>query len=105
MLFKMDWARLIFGKKFTVFLFFTLYYRTVSKYKPPPRGGGKAYIWRGDLKGRLFALRVWAAYIWNIYFWGAYTWRGLFSEFYGKTQTPTDLRKGNAEYLKNILKG
>ena len=36
-------------------LCFTLYIRTVSKYKPPPPGGsggggeGCAYIWRGDL--------------------------------------------------------
>ena len=45
--FKIDWASLIFGQKFTVFLCFTLYYRIISKYKPP-RGGG-AYIWRGGL--------------------------------------------------------
>ena len=35
-------------------LCFTLYIRTVSKYKPPPPGGAEggrecAYIWRGDL--------------------------------------------------------
>ena len=51
--FKIDWASLIFGKKFTVFPCLTLYYRTISKYKPPGRGpggrGGGAYIWRGDL--------------------------------------------------------
>ena len=44
--FKIDWASLIFGKEFTVFPCFTLYYRIISKYKPP-RGG--AYIWRGGL--------------------------------------------------------
>ena len=44
MRFKIDWASLIFGKKFTVFLCFTLHYRIISKYKP-----GGAYIWRGDL--------------------------------------------------------
>ena len=32
--FKIDWASLIFGKKFTVFPCLTLYYRTISKYKP-----------------------------------------------------------------------
>ena len=37
--FKIDWASLIFGKKFTVFLCFTLYYRIISKYKPPWGGG------------------------------------------------------------------
>ena len=38
--FKIDWASLIFGKKFTVFPCLTLYYRTISKYKPPGRGPG-----------------------------------------------------------------
>ena len=42
--FKIDWARLIFGKTFTVFLCFTSYYRTISEYKPQG-----AFIWRGDL--------------------------------------------------------
>ena len=42
---KIDWASLIPGKKFTVFLCFTWYWRGISKYKPP----GGAYIWRGDL--------------------------------------------------------
>ena len=32
---KIDWASLIPGRKFTVFLCFTLYLRTISKYKPP----------------------------------------------------------------------
>ena len=45
MKFKIDCASLIFRKKFTVFPCFTLYYRTISKYKPL----GGAYIWRGDL--------------------------------------------------------
>ena len=33
--FKIDWASLILGRKFTVFLCFTLYLRAISKYKPP----------------------------------------------------------------------
>ena len=46
MRFKIDRASLIVGRKFTVFaLFFYLYLRAISKYKPP-RG---AYIWRGNL--------------------------------------------------------
>ena len=32
---KFDWASLIVGRKFTVFLCFTLYLRAISKYKPP----------------------------------------------------------------------
>ena len=45
LLLKIDWASLIFVRKFTVFLCFTLYLRAISKYQPP-RG---ANIWRGDL--------------------------------------------------------
>ena len=52
---KIDWASLLLGRKFTVFLCFTLYLTEISKYKPP---GG-------------------------LIFGGAYTWRGLFLEFYG----------------------
>ena len=43
---KIDWTNLILGRKFTVFLCFTLYLRAIAKYKAP---GG--YIWRGDLTG------------------------------------------------------
>ena len=42
--FKVDWASLIVGRKFTVLLCFTLYVRAISKCKL--RG---AYIWRCDL--------------------------------------------------------
>ena len=48
MRFKIDWASLILGRKFTVFLCFTLYLRAISKYKPP--GGlifGGAFLRRG----------------------------------------------------------
>ena len=46
MRFKIDWASLIVGRKFTLLLCFTLYLREISKYIQAPRG---AYIWRGDL--------------------------------------------------------
>ena len=69
--FKIDWASLVFGKKFAVILCFTLYYKTISKYKPPAGEGGRLYL-EGRLNGRFLALRA----------WGAYIWRGLFSEFY-----------------------
>ena len=68
MRFKIDWASLIVGRKFTVFAFFTLYLRAIFKYKSP---GG--LIFGGQFNGGFFALRV----------WGAYIWRGLFSESYG----------------------
>ena len=43
--FKIDWASLIVGMKFTSFACFSLYL-AISKYKPA-RGGGGAYTWRG----------------------------------------------------------
>ena len=49
--FKIDWASLIVGRKFTVLLCFTLYLKAISKYKPP---GGGACIWRGHLTEGFF---------------------------------------------------
>ena len=67
--FKIDWPSLLLGRKFTVFLCFTLYLRAIFKYKFRGRG---AYIWRGDLtKGFL-----------RYKFTGASIWKGLFSELY-----------------------
>ena len=53
--FKIDWASLIVGSKFTVF---ALFYFVFEGNFPSasPRG---AYIWKGDLTGRFFALPVW----------------------------------------------
>ena len=64
--FKIDWASLIVGSKFTVF---ALFYFVFEGNFPStsPRG---AYIWRGDLTEGFFALPV----------WGAYIWRGLYIE-------------------------
>ena len=66
MRFKIDWASLIVGSKFTVF---ALFYFVFEGNFPStsPRG---AYIWKGDLTEGFFALPVWRAYI----------WRGLYME-------------------------
>ena len=74
MLFKIDWASLIVGRKFTVF---TLFYFVLEGNFPStsPRG---AYIWRGDLTEGFCVTGLG-----GIIFGGAYIWRGLFSEFYG----------------------
>ena len=77
--FKIDWASLIVGSKFTVFALFYFYLRAISKYKPP-RG---AYIWRGDLTEGFLRYQFG-----GLIFRGAYTWRGLFSEFYGSETCP-----------------
>ena len=54
MRFKIDWASLIVGSKFTFSLCFAWYLRAISKYKPP----GEAYIWRGDLTGAFLRYEV-----------------------------------------------
>ena len=72
--FKIDWASLIVGSKFIVFL---LFYFVFEDNFPSTSPLG-AYIWRGDLtEGFLRYL------LGELIFGGAYTWRGLFSEFYG----------------------
>ena len=65
MRFKIDWASPMVGRKFTVLLFFTLYLRAISKYKP-----SGAYIWRGDLTEGFLRYES----------LGAYFWRGLYME-------------------------
>ena len=78
MRFKIDWTGLIVGSKFTVFaLFYFVYLRTMSKYKPP-----------GDLysEGRFRFTEGFLCYEFEGFiFGGAYTWGagGYFSEFYG----------------------
>ena len=67
--FKIDWASLIVGSKFTVFaLFYFVFEGNFSSTSPRGlifNGGFLRYRFRGLIFG------------------GAYTWRGLFSEFYG----------------------
>ena len=67
--FKIHWAGLIVGRKFTVFAWFYFVFEGNFQVQT---------IWRGDLtKGFLhYKFR-------GLIFGGAYTWTGLFSEFYG----------------------
>ena len=76
MRFKIDWANLMVGRKFTVFALvcFSLYLREISKYKPP---GG--LIFGGAIQRRVF----WCYESGGLIFAAAYTRTGLFSEFYG----------------------
>ena len=74
MRFKIDWASLIVGSKFTVLALFYFLFEGNFPSKSP-RG---AYIWRGDLTEGFLRYRF------GELFGGAYTSRGLFSEFYGK---------------------
>ena len=64
--FKIDWASLIVGSKFTVF---ALFYFVFEGDFPSTSPWG-AYILRGDLTEGF--LRYW--------FWGVYFWRSLYME-------------------------
>ena len=72
--FKIDWASLIIGSKFTIFALFYFVFEGNFQLQAP-RG---VYIWRGDLTEGLLR-HEFGGFI----FGGAYTGRGLFSEFYG----------------------
>ena len=64
--FKIDWASLIVGSKFTVFaLFYFVFEGNFPSTSPP----GGLYL-EGRFNGGFFALPV----------WGAYIWRGLYME-------------------------
>ena len=59
--FKIDWASLTVGRKFTVFALY--YFAFEGNFQvQTPKG---AYIWRGVLVDVFFALQVWGAYIWR----------------------------------------
>ena len=64
--FKIDWASLIGGRKFTVFTLFYFVFEGNFQVQAP-RG---AYIWRGDLTKGFLCYE----------FEGAYIWRGLYME-------------------------
>ena len=82
--YKIDWASLIVGSKFTIFALF--YYVFEGNFPSTSLQG--AYIWRGDLtEGFLYYE------FGGLIFGGAYTWRGLFSEFYGITKNPLKFSK------------
>ena len=69
MRFKIDWASLIVGRKFTVFALFYFVFEGNFQVQAP-----EGLYLEGRFNGGFFALRVLRAY----------TWEGLFSEFYGK---------------------
>ena len=61
MRFKIDWASLIVGSKFTIF---ALFYFVFEGNFPSTSPQG-AYIWRGDLRDGFFVLPDWGSYIWG----------------------------------------
>ena len=61
--FKIDWASLTVGRKFTVLALFYFVFEGNFQVQACPRG---AYIcMEGRFNGRLFALQVWGTYIWR----------------------------------------
>ena len=62
MRFKIEWASLIVGSKFTIF---ALFYFVFEGNFPLSTNPGGAYIWRGDLTEGFFASQDWGAYIWR----------------------------------------
>ena len=67
---KIDWTSLLLGRKFTVFICFTLYLTEISKYKHP----GGAYIWRGDLTEVFCVTSLGGLYLEGLIHGGAYFW-------------------------------
>ena len=65
--FKINWASLTVGRKFTIFalFYFVLILKAISKYTS--LGG---LFLEGRFNGEFFVLQV----------WGAYIWRGLYME-------------------------
>ena len=69
MRFKIDWANVIDGSKFTVFALFYF----VFQGNCPSTSPQGAYIWRGDLTEGFLRYDFE-----GLIFGGAYTWMGLF---------------------------
>ena len=63
---QIDWASLIVGSKFTVFVLFYF----VFEGNFPSTSPRVPYIWRGDATEGVFTSPV----------WGGYIWRGLYME-------------------------
>ena len=68
MRFKIDWASLIVGSKFTVFALF----HSVFEGNFPSTSLRKAYIWRGDLTEGFLRYRFGGLYLEGLIHGGAY---------------------------------
>ena len=58
--FKIDWASLIVGRKFTIFALFYFVFEGNFQVQAP-----RGPIFGGRFNREFFALRVWGAYIWS----------------------------------------
>ena len=95
--FKIDWASLTVGRKFTVLALFYFVFEGNFQVQARPRG---AYIWRGDLTDGCLRYKFG-----GLIFGGAYKWRGLFSGFYGIDVTssePSEIHKTCAPFANLV---
>ena len=65
--FKIDWASLIVGRKFTAFALF--YFVFEGNFQVQAPGGGGGDIWRGDLKGGFLHYECGGLIFGGAYFW------------------------------------
>ena len=72
MRFKIDWASLTVGSKFTVFALFYFVFEGNFPSTSPGGGGGGAYIWRGDLTKSFFVTGLGGLYLEGLIHGGAY---------------------------------
>ena len=80
--FKIDWASLIAGRKFTVFALSVCLCINAGDFQVQAPGG--AYIWRGDLKEGFCITSLGGLYLEGLIHC---PWRGSFSQFYGITRS------------------
>ena len=65
--FKIDWASLTVGRKFTVFVLFYFVFKYTEVQSP-----GGAYIWRGDLREGFLRYQFGGLYLEGLIHGGAY---------------------------------
>ena len=82
MRFKIHWASLIVGNKFTVFALFCFVFEGNFQVQ-----ASRAYIRRGDLTEGFLSYAFG-----GLIFGGAYTREGLFSQFYGRPRHSRTLK-------------
>ena len=85
MRFKIHWASLVVGKKFTVFALFCFVFEGNVQVQAP-----RAYIRRGDLTEGFLSYAV--TLLAGLYLEGLIHGRGLFSQFYGRPRHSRTLK-------------